>query len=135
MLTKIALSTLAVAMSAAAGLTLASADSLRTAPSTTDEAVYSPIQNISYRLGSKAAIGYFAQQAGECHVALMVAEAIDPDVATPPSAARLRLALRPGQVAGFDSEEGPFIDMTCGPDAGSLIVRRGDPTLKAVASQ
>ena len=53
---------------------------------------FEPIQSISYLLGSKRAIGYFEDSEGQCRVTLMIAEAVDPDVAMPTSAARLRLS-------------------------------------------
>ena len=86
---------------------------------------YRPVQSISYPLGSKQAIGYFTRESGSCQVTMVVAEIVDPEVATPTSAARLRLSLRPGQAAGLDSEEGDAIDMTCGEAAETLIVSRG----------
>ena len=89
---------------------------------------YRPVQSISYHLGSKHAIGTFTRENGTCQVTMMVAEAVDPEVATPTSAARLRLSLQPGQAAGLDSEEGDSIDMTCGEAAETLIVRRGSWT-------
>ena len=88
------------------------------------EQVYKPIQAMSYVLGSKRAIGHFSQGDEACEVILMVAEVVDPEIATPTSAARLRLNLKPGQAAGLDSEEGQSIDMTCGPRAETLNVRR-----------
>ncbi len=87
------------------------------------EQTYKPVQAMSYVLGSKRAIGHFSRSADTCEVILMVAEVVDPEVATPTSAARLRLNLIPGQVAGLDSEEGQSIDMTCGPRAETLNVR------------
>lgn len=102
------------------------AQSLNAAAMSGAEIVYQPVQAISYELGSKRAVGYFSQVASACEVTLMVAEAVDPEVATPTSAARLRLSLEPGQGAALDSEEGQSIDLTCGPRAETLSVRKGD---------
>jgi len=88
------------------------------------EQQYRPIQSISYHLGSKRAVEYFTRENGECQVTMIVAEAVEPEVTTTSSAARLRLALRPGQAAGFDSEEGDSIDMTCGEAAETFTVHR-----------
>ena len=41
------------------------------------------------------AVGDFSAEGGACQLTLMIAEEIDPDVAMPLSAARLRLAPRP----------------------------------------
>jgi hypothetical protein len=78
-------------------------------------------QAISYQLGSKRAIGYFVRVDGKCQVTLMIAEAVDPDVAQPTSAAKLSLAMMPGQKAGLASEEGE-LELTCGSGAESVLV-------------
>jgi hypothetical protein len=78
-------------------------------------------QAISYQLGSKRAIGYFVRVEGACQVTLMIAEAIDPDVAQPTSAAKLSLAMMPGQKAGLASEEGE-LELTCGSGAETVLV-------------
>ena len=89
------------------------------------ETTYVPMQAISHDLGSKAAIGYFIREAGACQVVMMIGEKADAEAASTLSAARLRLALLPGQRAGVDSEEGRSIDLTCGEAANTLIVRNG----------
>jgi hypothetical protein len=109
----------------AAGVAVAAIAATNASKDALNEATYAPMQSISYLVGSKSAIGYFVQEQGACHVVLMVAENIDLDQATPPSAARLRLALRPGQGAGLDSDEGRSIDLTCGSGAATLTVREG----------
>jgi hypothetical protein len=94
-----------------------------------DEAMYAPIQALTYTLGSKQAVGYFVNAHGECQVTLMVGEAVDLDFITPPSAARLRLSLRVGQTLGLDSAEGHSLEMTCGPDAATLLVQAKAPAV------
>ena len=89
------------------------------------DALYRPIQSISYTFGSKIASGYFVQQNSVCRVTLMIAEKIDPDLPSP-TAARVRVMLDPGQVIGFDSDEGRSISLTCGEDAATLVVSYGD---------
>ena len=89
------------------------------------QATYLPMQAMTYDLGSKAAIGYFVSEGGACHVVMMIGEKSDAETASTSSAARLRLALLPGQRAGVDSEEGRSIDLTCGDGAGTLVVRNG----------
>jgi hypothetical protein len=83
---------------------------------------YIPMQAISHDLGSKSVVGYFIREVGACQVVLMIAENADPDVRPVPSAARLRLALEPGQMAGLDSEEGQSIDLSCDDNAATLTV-------------
>jgi hypothetical protein len=81
-------------------------------------------QAISYQLGSKRAVGYFVRVDGACQVTLMIAEAIDPELAQPTSAARLSLAMMPGQKAALASEEGESLELTCGSGAETVLVTR-----------
>lgn len=90
----------------------------------TDVATYRPAEAIHYVLGSKRAVGYFVGQKGECRVTLMIAEAVDPDAATPTSAARLRLAMLPGQSASFGSADGGDVMLTCGARAETIEAKR-----------
>ena len=83
---------------------------------------YLPIEDISYALGSKTTQGFFLQRGGECSVVLMIAEKFDPERASPLSAARLRLSLRPSEVASIDSDEGPSLNFECGKAGASLRV-------------
>ena len=83
---------------------------------------YRAAQAISYQLASKRAVGYFVRQNGACHVTLMIAEAVDPDVAQSTSAARLSLAMMPGQKASLASEEGESLELTCGSGAETVLV-------------
>jgi hypothetical protein len=85
---------------------------------------YRQIDAISYVFGSKRAVGYFRGDAGKCQLTMMLAEAVDPEVATPTSAARLNLAMLPGQVADFMSVEGESMTLTCGPNADTVKVKR-----------
>ena len=92
------------------------------------EVTYKPIQAISRVLGSKRAVGYFSRDGKACHVTLMVVEEVDLDVAMPPSAARVRVSLMPGQTIQLDSDERQFLDITCGPEAETVVARSGDAT-------
>ena len=95
-------------------------------PSPADDTTqYAPIQSISQDFGSKSVRGYFVQRAGACLVTLMVSERSDPDKSLPPSATRIRLLLRPGQIAGLDSEEGRSLNLTCSNGATTLLVDMG----------
>ena len=91
-----------------------------------DRAVFAPIESIRYDFGSKSMSGYFVEQAGACHVMLMVFETTDPDKSPPPSATRVRLVLLPGQIAGLDSEEGRSLNFTCGEGGTTLLVYAGE---------
>lgn len=89
-------------------------------------AEYVPLQSMSYQFGSKFMSGYFVQQASQCLVMLMVIEMSDPDQPPPANAARVRLLLYPGQIAGLDSEEGRSLNVTCGERAAKLVVEAGE---------
>lgn len=95
-------------------------------PATQGHAQYRPIQSVSYEFGSKFTSGYFVRRAGKCHVSLMVTEKSNPEQPSPPTVARVRLILNPGQIAGLDSEEGQSLNFTCGDNAAALFVDAGD---------
>src|SRR5262245_42487205 len=82
-----------------------------------------PIEAIRAVLGSKRVAGYFVAANGECRLTLMIAEDVDPMTVEPFSAARLVVALRPGQSAGVDSEEGASLRLTC-EDTGDEVALR-----------
>jgi hypothetical protein len=86
-------------------------------------ATFRPIEAVSYQLGSKRAAGYFEPRNGKCLVTLMIAETFDPDQARPPSAARLSLAMLPGQSAALASEERTSMELTCGAGAETVAVK------------
>ena len=88
------------------------------------DALYRPVQSISYTLGSKGMSGYFLQQNSVCLVTLMIIENSDAGLPSP-TAARVRIMLDPGQVAGLDSEEGRSLNLTCGEGAATLAVDYG----------
>lgn len=85
---------------------------------------YRATQAISHVMGSKRAVGYFQSVAGKCQLTLMIAEAVDPDVTQPPSAARMILAMLPGQSVALGSAEGELMTATCGAGADTLEVTR-----------
>jgi hypothetical protein len=94
-------------------------------PEKEGDALFKPIQSISYTFGSKAVSGYFVQQNSVCLVTLMIIERSDPDLPSP-TAARVRIMLDPGQVAGLDSEEGRSLNFTCGEGATTLVLDYGE---------
>jgi hypothetical protein len=85
---------------------------------------FRPIQAMSYVFGTKRMVGYFDSADGKCQLTLMIAEAVDPDLAPPPSAARVSLSLAPGQVTSLDSAEHASIALTCGAHAQTVQVTR-----------
>ena len=106
--------------------TLASSTALTASSEAVQEVSYKPIQAISRVLGSKRAVGDFSRDGDACYVTLMVAEEVDLDVAMPPSAARIRVSLMPGQTVQVDSDERKFLDITCGPEAQTVVARSGN---------
>lgn len=89
---------------------------------------YRATQALTYVIGSKRAVGYFQTVAGKCQLTLMIGEAVDPDVAQPPSAARMILAMSPGQSVALGSAEGESMSATCGAGADTLEVVRNSAT-------
>ena len=84
---------------------------------------FGPIEAISYQLGSKRVVGYFDSRNGKCQIILMIAEVIDPEQARPASAARLLFPIWPGESAALASEEGPSMELTCGPGAQTVVIK------------
>jgi hypothetical protein len=95
---------------------------------------FEPIQAITYEFGSKLTSGYFVEEGGACIVTLMLTEKSDPENPLGLSPTRVRLTLAPGQVAGFDSEEGRSLNFTCESGAATLLVDTGEQE-KLVALQ
>ena len=120
--TSIPMLTACIAASLSVGIPLAWSG----APEQAMPSEYRPRQSISYVLGSKFISGYFIHRTGRCHVTLMVIEKSDPDSALPVTAARVRLILNPGQVAGLDSEENRSLNITCGESGDTLYANIGD---------
>lgn len=89
------------------------------------EASYQPMQSITYQFGSKLMTGYFDRQAISCVLTLMITENSDPEQPLSVTPERVRLILQPGQIVGFDSEEGPSVNLTCEEDARSILVDVG----------
>lgn len=86
--------------------------------------VFKPTQGMIYTLGSKRAIGYFVNQDGVCQLTLMIAEAVDPDLAQPPSAARMTVSMMPGQSMALGSVEGESMVATCGAGGQTIEIKR-----------
>jgi hypothetical protein len=108
---------------AAAGALLLS---VQTASAFGPTEVYRATEAIDYVLGSTRAIGYFQTVGGQCHLTLMIAEAVDPDLAAPGPAARLRFAIQPGQVAAVGSEQGQEMLLACSATAATLQVTHAE---------
>jgi hypothetical protein len=86
---------------------------------------YLPIQSISYEFGSVTISGYFTQQAATCVVMLTILDHNVAEEDMPVSPVRLRMTLRPGQIAGLDSEDGRALNVTCTEDAAALLIDVG----------
>jgi hypothetical protein len=99
-----------------------------------EEARFTPIQSISYEIGSKRVSGYFLQESGICDVTLMIIDQSDAQEVPSTSPTRVRLLLQPQQIAGLDSEEDRALNFTCGEGAATLLVDLGE-TAKLVALQ
>jgi len=88
---------------------------------------FKPSEGMTYVLGSKRAVGYFLNTSGTCQVTLMIAEAVDPDVAQPTSAARMTVGMTPGQSMTLGSAEGESMVATCGSGGETLQITRSKP--------
>jgi hypothetical protein len=86
-------------------------------------AVYRPVQGLSYKFGSKIAVGYYTQQDGVCALNMFLAEGAGDDAG--PSAARVQFKVAPGDNVKLFSTEGEALEIKCGADAASLEVMGG----------
>ena len=86
--------------------------------------IFRATEAMTYVIGSKRAVGYFQNVSGKCQLTLMIAEAIDPDVAMPPSAARMSLVMTPGQSVALGSAEGETLTATCGAGGETIEITR-----------
>jgi hypothetical protein len=98
-------------------------------PPRTTRAEYLPVQAIDHNIGSKSIGGYYVQTNGTCSIILMITEKMDLDRSAPLSAARVRLVLQPGAVAGFDTAEGHSLNFTCDRAAAKLLVDEGETSV------
>src|SRR5882762_8055837 len=89
--------------------------------------VFRATEGMIHVIGSKRAIGYFQTVAGKCQLTMMIAEAIDPDIAQPPSAARMSLGMMPGQSVVLGSAEGETMVATCGAGGETIEIKRNMP--------
>jgi hypothetical protein len=85
---------------------------------------FRPIEAITYDVGSKRVIGYFSSASGKCRVTLMIAEAFDPDISAPTSAARVSLSLMPGERTALETAENASLALTCGVAAQTVQAMR-----------
>jgi len=86
--------------------------------------VFRATEAMTYVIGSKRAVGYFQTASGKCQLTMMIAEAVDPDVAMPPSAARMSLSLIPGQSVALGSAEGETMTAICGAGGETIEIKR-----------
>jgi hypothetical protein len=84
---------------------------------------YKPAQAIVETLGSKQAIGYYAQNDGACAVTLFIGEAAS-DEGRIPTAARLRVNVKAGDKAELATAEGQSVEISCTANAAAVEVRR-----------
>jgi hypothetical protein len=87
---------------------------------------YLPIQSIRYEFGSVSISGYFTQQAATCVVMLTILDHNVAEEDMPVSPVRVRMTLRPGQIAGLDIEDGRALNATCTDGAAALLVDVGE---------
>jgi hypothetical protein len=83
---------------------------------------YAATQAINHSFGSKRAVGYFAAQNGACALTMFLAEAEEGHVA--PSAARVKVTVKPGESAELASVEGQSLEVKCGKDAAAVEIRQ-----------
>lgn len=88
--------------------------------------VLKPLKGVSFDVGTKRAVGYYQQAAGNCKVTLMLAESPDADGMSPYTASRFKVSVEPGKAARVDTAEGKSIEFFCRPAAAAMTVRTLD---------
>ena len=86
--------------------------------------IFRVAEGLIFTLGSKRAVGHFQNVDGKCQLSLMIAEAVIPDVAQPPSSAQMLLGMVPGQSVMLGSAEGESLTATCGVGGETLEVTK-----------
>src|SRR4051812_20227626 len=72
-------------------------------------------------IGGKQVVGYYLAENSACDVTMMVGDSLAEDMPAT-SAARVHFALPAAASATVESAEGGKLAVTCGPDAGTLVV-------------
>ncbi len=106
-----------------AGLIFAAAGIIDAQAAETKPSVYRPVQGLSYRFGSKLAVGYFTQSDGACALNIFLAENSGEDAG--PSASHLQFKVTPGELVKLASAEGEALEIKCGAQAATLEVKGG----------
>ena len=117
-------STLRMSALLAAGALIAVATTGMASAHLAGPGVFRATEAMTYVIGSKRAVGYFQTVGGKCQLTMMIAEAVDPDIAMPPSAARMMFGMMPGQSVALGSAEGESLLATCGAGGETIEIKR-----------
>ena len=103
------------------GLTLLAA----TAPAWAGEIeTVAPIQAVVHEFGDKPVLAYYTRRAGTCDTVVMTHQEPGP---------RLHVSLAPDQVATIEDVGGGMLRLTCGFEAGTMVVERTPAPHKAAS--
>ena len=94
--------------------------------------VYPPIHAMSYTVGANGFSGFFQRQDGKCALTLMFFKPMQSDEDLPDkSAARVQVAIPPGEKVRIGSAEGEALLLSCNENASTVSVAHPQP----IASQ
>ncbi len=96
-------------------------------------AAVTPMAAFVEDIGGKQVVGYYLAQDEACAVTMMIAE-VPGEAAAPTTAARVSFALPPTARATVESALGGRLALTCGADAGTLVVD-SRPAARQLASR
>ena len=126
---------IAAAFAISAAVLTAGAEEYRAQPSaftTASADVYPPIHAMSYIVGANGFSGFFQRQDGKCALTLMFFKPMQSEEDLPDkSAARVQVAIPPGENARVGSAEGEALLLSCNENASTVSVPHSQP----VASQ
>ncbi len=81
-----------------------------------------PYHGVTLKVGSKTAVGYFANNEKACNLTLMLADAYA-DRQAPSEAVRVNLTVRAGNSANVETFESDALSFACAADATSMTIQ------------
>jgi hypothetical protein len=111
-------------LSGIAGLALIAAQATAQTASFEAAKVVKPLAGLSFDVGSKRAVGYYAVQDGSCDLTLLVGDAQgEAEEAVTSIPARFSALIEAGRSARIDAGQGKRVEFLCAANAETLLTR------------
>ncbi|SFK41017.1 hypothetical protein [Methylocapsa palsarum] len=115
-----------IAVIAVAAVSMAATAAMTRAADPLSAAVMTPMQGISFDIGTKRAVSYFLSDADACQLTVTLAETRGDNVVNSATAMRMTVAVEPGKVAHLDTAAGKGLDFKCQAGAKQMNVNESD---------